>query len=141
MAIFYHDSPPGFFDSSTVAPPPGSVEISVADRSGMHASISEGYSYLIDKGIVVRQEKPAQSIEQLSDLERIWRKGEISSTDWVVIRHRDEIDWGIETTIGAEKLLELLEYRQQLRDWPEHSHFPDALHRPQPRDWMSEVKG
>jgi hypothetical protein len=37
-------------------------------------------------------------------------------TDWMVIRHRDQIDAGIPTTLSDDQYQTLLSYRQQLRD-------------------------
>lgn len=140
MSIFFHDNPPGFFDSSTVIPPSGAVEISNIDRLEMHGHMTEGYSYLIKEGVVIRQEKSTPSSEQLEFVERLWRGGEIASTDWIISRHRDERDGGHETTITTEKLSELLSYRQELRDWPEHGEFPDASQRPQRPKWIAETE-
>ena len=40
------------------------------------------------------------------------------NTDWLVIRHRDELDLGVATTITNEEYLKLLNYRKYLRDLP-----------------------
>ena len=42
----------------------------------------------------------------------------IRETDWMVIRHRDELESGIETTLDKAGYVSLLEHRQSLRDWP-----------------------
>jgi hypothetical protein len=50
------------------------------------------------------------------DIVRSERNNLISSTDWLVLRHRDEIDKGVHTTLSTEQYQELLIYRQALRD-------------------------
>ena len=40
-------------------------------------------------------------------------------TDCIVIRHRDEIELSVKTTITQEEYVKLLEYRKYLRDLPE----------------------
>lgn len=42
----------------------------------------------------------------------------IADTDWLVMRHRDELDMGKQTTITEAEYSRLLEHRQALRDWP-----------------------
>lgn len=42
----------------------------------------------------------------------------ISNTDWMVTRHRDELDLGVTTTITNEHYLKILNYRKYLRDLP-----------------------
>ena len=46
------------------------------------------------------------------------RDAAIRETDWMVIRHRDELESGIETTLNEAGYISLLEHRQSLRDWP-----------------------
>lgn len=40
----------------------------------------------------------------------------LNSTDWVVIRHRDQLEAGQPTSISQEKYLEYLRYRNDLRN-------------------------
>ncbi|MBC8997741.1 hypothetical protein IAI51_14495 [Pseudomonas sp. N40(2020)] len=68
---------------------------------------------------------------------RTWRQSSLSSTEWWVTRHRDEQELGHGTTLKAQQYLELLEYRQALRDWPESSHFPSAISRPSVPAWLA----
>lgn len=42
----------------------------------------------------------------------------LSETDWIVIRHRDEIESCTQTTISVDKYNDLLLYRKLLRDLP-----------------------
>lgn len=50
-------------------------------------------------------------------------------------RHRDEQELGRGTTLTAKQYLELLEYRQALRDWPASDSFPEMTARPSIPVW------
>ncbi|AVO57553.1 tail fiber assembly protein [Pseudomonas chlororaphis] len=62
--------------------------------------------------------------------ERNWRQSMLSTSQWLVTRHRDEQELGRGTTLTAKQYLELLEYRQALRDWPVSGRFPEMIARP-----------
>ena len=47
------------------------------------------------------------------------RDSKISKTDWIVNRHRDEVDAGGATTLTAEEYQAWLKYRDDLRNMPE----------------------
>lgn len=76
--------------------------------------------------------------EELADKERRWRDRVISTTEWIVTRHRDEVDMGQETMITPEQFSELLRYRQALRDWPTVEGFPNVDLRPNPPGWLAD---
>ena len=44
------------------------------------------------------------------------RNAKLAETDWMVTRHRDQLDAGIATSLTSEQYSKLLVYRQQLRD-------------------------
>jgi hypothetical protein len=73
--------------------------------------------------------------------ERTWRQSSLSATEWRVTRHRDEQALGRGTTLKAAQYLELLEYRQALRDWPDSSQFPSAVSRPSAPQWLAADVG
>lgn len=75
--------------------------------------------------------------DELKAIERAWRDGAISATEWLSTRHREEVDGGRVTTLTPEQYVELLDYRQDLRDWPESSDFPDSEHRPVEPAWIA----
>jgi hypothetical protein len=68
---------------------------------------------------------------------RTWRQSSLAATEWWVTRHRDEQELGRGTTLKAAQYLELLEYRQALRDWPDSSHFPSRVSRPSTPSWLA----
>ncbi|WP_460107453.1 tail fiber assembly protein [Pseudomonas sp. H1_F01] len=83
-------------------------------------------------------ERPPLSKEQLAEIERSWRASQLSATDGVVARHRDESESGMATTLAAEQYVALQAYRRQLRDWPQAGQFPLAEHRPIAPGWLAE---
>ncbi|MGR6656052.1 phage tail protein [Pseudomonas mosselii] len=96
-------------------------------RDKMLAHDERGLPFLIDVQI-----NPAV-------LEREWRDVEIAKHEWLVSRHRAEIDLRRETTISAERFAELQGYLQVLRDWPLAQSFPDAAERPTPPTWLVDL--
>jgi hypothetical protein len=70
-------------------------------------------------------------------VERAWRDGELIRTEWLIARHRDEVEMTNPTTLSAEQYGELLAWRQLLRDWPESAAFPDSAARPVPPAWLA----
>lgn len=78
------------------------------------------------------------TVEEQKSAERIWRDLQLSLTDGVVSRHRDEVESQMATTLTAEQYTALQLYRQQLRDWPENGEFPLIDHRPAAPTWLVE---
>lgn len=72
---------------------------------------------------------------------RTWRQTSLSATEWRVTRHRDEQELGRGTTLKASQYLELLEYRQALRDWPDSGQFPAPVSRPSAPQWLAFRSG
>lgn len=81
---------------------------------------------------------PAPTLEQLASIERAWRDCELSITDRLIARHRDERDLARPLTLSDDQFVELLGYRQALRDWPETLNFPNSAQRPPAPPWIAE---
>lgn len=73
-----------------------------------------------------------------AEAERAWRDGEIAAHEWLVSRHRAEVELQRDTTLTAEQYTELLQYLQALRDWPAAEAFPDSSQRPAVPAWVAE---
>lgn len=129
-----------YFDSVHKDIPSDAVEIS-----------AELYEILLDGrsgGAVVDfstappslKERPVVELtpEQSSVIERAWRNNEVSASEWLMVRHRDEQDMQMAPTLTVEQFAELLGYRQALRDWPQTEAFPDATQRPVAPPWIAE---
>ncbi|MCE0459952.1 phage tail assembly chaperone [Pseudomonas uvaldensis] len=89
-------------------------------------------------GLPVLVDPPAPTLQELADAERRWRDDTVADLEWLVTRHRDELDMQLPTTLSAEQFAQLLAYRQELRDWPQSEHFPDSQYRPVAPPWIVE---
>lgn len=99
-----------------------------------------GHSLALDaSGRPVLASSLPLTVEQLEAAERSWRDYELRSSEWLIARHRDELDMGQSTTLTAEQYGELLAWRQLLRDWPAAAAFPDAAGRPAPPEWLASM--
>ncbi|PYC19548.1 hypothetical protein DMO17_19420 [Aquipseudomonas alcaligenes] len=79
------------------------------------------------------------TVEQLEAAERGWRDYELRRSEWLIARHRDEVDMVTTTTLSVEQYGELLAWRQLLRDWPASRAFPDDSGRPVPPAWLASL--
>ena len=64
------------------------------------------------------------STESRASRIRLERDKRIESCDWIINRHRDQIETGVPTTIAKEEYVAYLQYRQALRDLPSKEGFP-----------------
>ncbi|MDD1006513.1 phage tail assembly chaperone [Pseudomonas shahriarae] len=123
---------------------PAFVETMVQVPEGMHVEIGAPVSELrheveplpvMGSPVVI----PVTVVEEQesSTAARTWRQFSLSATEWWVTRHRDEQELGRGTTLKAAQYLELLEYRQALRDWPDSSQFPSPVSRPSAPTWLA----
>lgn len=135
--MFYSATTGGFYGESEAAPA-DAVAISTEEylsllegqSSGFIVANQEGYPELIDP--------PPLSPEFYATIERKWRDEQLSITDGVVSRHRDELEEGVTTTLVAEQYTELQAYRRALREWPQGGSFPLIEHRPAVPTWLEE---
>lgn len=116
----------------------GGIEISDDE----HAALFEPHQVvkIIGRGPDGRpelQDPPLPTADELAAIERAWRDNQLSLTDGVVTRHRDELEEGSETTLTATQYTELQTYRRELRGWPESGEFPLKEHRPVAPSWLA----
>lgn len=136
--MFYSKSTGGFYAREVHGKnmPSDVVEITEAEHTALLAGQSSRTVIVADEaGRPILQSAPS---EQLAAVERDWRDAEVSSTEWLVARHRDEQDMQLVTTLTPAQFTDLLEYRQALRDWPQAVGFPDQLLRPKEPSWVQE---
>lgn len=139
MTIFFCGETVGFYPDAPYGDAVGKACVELSDNQyqalmreieqGKAISVVDGWPVAVDRVI---------SFEQLVAFERSWRDAELSSSEWLVNRHRDEQDMPLSTTLAAEQFAELLIYRQSLRDWPQSELFPDAEQRPVAPPWIAE---
>ncbi|MBP5951293.1 hypothetical protein [Pseudomonas sp. P42] len=87
-------------------------------------------------GQPVLVDPPPLDAVALVEAERAWRDAQLSLTDPLVSRHRDEIENGDATSITVDQYTELQAFRRKLRDWPQSTDFPLSEHRPIASSWL-----
>ncbi|AIC18352.1 phage tail protein [Pseudomonas chlororaphis] len=119
--------------------PDDAVEISADRHAELLVGQSEGkvITWGAD-GFPTLIDPPPPGTEELSAAERSWRDQQLSDTDGVVSRHRDEIEEGVVTTLSAGQYAALQAYRRALRNWPEADEFPLIDRRPPAPDWLAD---
>lgn len=80
--------------------------------------------------------RPFEGLQETE--QRAWRNAELAGVEWLRNRHRDEQDLQREPTLSVQQFRELLNYMQQLREWPQAEQFPGAPHRPVAPPWIAE---
>ncbi|MET3456744.1 phage tail assembly chaperone [Pseudomonas kilonensis] len=117
----------------------GGIEISDEDHAALFEPRQGGK--IIGRGhdgYPQLQDPPLPTPAELSLVERAWRNRQLSLTDGMVARHRDELEDETETTLSVEQYAELQAYRRTLRNWPEAGEFPLKERRPFAPSWLAE---
>lgn len=147
MKFYFSPSTTAFFRSDIHGEPgsddcsmPAEVrEVSIEVFERMLRVREEGGRVVPDEdGLPIAAPPLIPTNEELTVKERRWRDRVISTTEWIVTRHRDEVDMGQETMITPDQFSELLRYRQALRDWPTVEGFPNVDARPNPPGWLAD---
>lgn len=139
VTAFYRSDISGELGSDDCSMPDDVLEVSSELYERLLRVREQGGRVVPDEnGIPIAAPALLPTSEQLAETERRWRDQVISTSEWIVTRHRDEVDMGQETQITPEQFSELLRYRQALRDWPTAEGFPAADLRPTPPDWLAD---
>lgn len=138
----------GFYDSEFHGPfepgnpdcviPGDAVEISREQWADLLAGNAAGQIITVKKGLPVLADPPPPTAEEFMSQERQWRDLQLTQTDGVVTRHRDELEDSAAPTLTAEQYTQLQAYRRALRSWPESGGFPLSEHRPPAPSWLPE---
>lgn len=81
--------------------------------------------------------QPIVTPTEASEQERVWRDRQLSLTDPLITRHRDQVEVGRVTSLSPEQYGQLQSYRMGLRDWPSAPMFPDVGNRPVAPTWVA----
>lgn len=120
--------------------PDDAVELSDEVYSSLLGGQESGKSIATDaSGLPFLQAPPPPTLEQLQAGGRYWRDKCLATTDSLVVRHRDEIEAGAETTLTAQQYRELQAWRLELRRWPESAAFPAEASRPDAPEWVKPL--
>jgi hypothetical protein len=138
--MFYSASTPGFYSREIHGDnmPDDAVEITDELYAELFEGQSAGKHIVADKkGRPILVDPPPPSAETLALIERAWRDAELTATDGIVARHRDEIEVKASTTLTAKQYVQLQGYRQALRSWTEAEAFPAKESRPEAPEWLN----
>ncbi|WP_456024641.1 phage tail assembly chaperone [Pseudomonas protegens] len=113
----------------------GDIDCGIAVPAGV--AVCPGWIYQDDTFSAPVEEPVAQQIT--FSVERHWRTTALSQSDWLVTRHRDELDAGVQTSLSSKQFAKLLTHRQALRDWPGANDTAAAESRPQPPKWLARM--
>lgn len=137
--MFYSPTTKSFYslDINGSDMPDDVVEITTEEHDYLLAGNASGMVIVTGKnGKPELADHAPPSPEALIAAERAWRDSQLQKTEWITGRHRDEVDMQRETSLSAEQFAHILQYRQELRDWPAHAEFPSAEYRPEEPDWL-----
>lgn len=80
------------------------------------------------------------SREEMEARLRDWRDAEIASSQWLIERHRDQLEADSPTTLTKVRYLALQAYREQLRNWPAVEGFAASTGRPKTPAWLAAIQ-
>lgn len=127
----------GFYDNEIhERMPSDAIEISDEKYRELLNALSNGKVVVISDGELTAVNPPPPTVIELGFDARYQRDNILKSQQWIIERHRDELEHLIATTLTAEQYTELQTYRQQLRDWPAQPGWPD-IEMPAPPDWLA----
>ncbi len=94
-------------------------DVVIVDISRVTPAPKEGWSY---DGVVFTP-PPGPGAEEL----RARRDGLLAASDWLIQRHRDQLDSELPTSLTTASYESWIAYRQALRDVPTQPGFPDEV--------------
>lgn len=126
--MFYSMKTGGFYsDALHSYIPDDAIEISQDTYEDLKEKLSIGCVISIgDDGVPIALPDPLEG-HGSDEMERVWRDDAISRTDYLAMP---------DYPITDDAKLEILEYRQKLRDWPSADEFPNKEFRPSAPSWL-----
>ncbi|WP_434572179.1 phage tail assembly chaperone [Pseudomonas sp. Z3-8] len=140
MMIYYAQSTGGFYNSIDHSGrlPEDAIKISDEEYGALFSapflnkrieSDAKGRPVLLELSI----DEPTVRMAS----EKKWRDDQLTATDRLIARDRDEMDDGGGTTLDQAQYTQLQAYRRALREWPQDEYFPAAEHRPAAPSWLA----
>lgn len=127
-----------YYDSVDSPVPAGANAIEITVEQWQACLTVPGWT--VTNGSLVAPMPPSEAAlaAEAAALARDERDRAITATDWMVARHRDEVEAQTVTSLSLDQFKELMTYRQALRDWPDGAGFPRDESRPAAPDWLSD---
>lgn len=105
--------------------PSDAVEITT-DQWYTYISIPAGKQITPDSnGQPTITDKPGLGLVDRTTNAKNARDTLLTNTDWLTLRHADQLARNVTTTLSSTQYTDLLAYRQALRDLPTNSQWPD----------------
>ncbi|OQS39773.1 hypothetical protein B0T40_03300 [Chromobacterium haemolyticum] len=129
--MYYSKSTGGFYDPAihgNFQIPADAVEVTAEEHASLLAAQSTGK--IIQAGMdgkPVAVDPPLPSTAQLAEQARAQRDQLLDATEWLVQRHRDQLEMAMPTTLSTDQFKTMQEYRQALRDVPKQRGFPISI--------------
>jgi|GEM_PF-2404246 len=104
-----------------------------------HRFWDEYQQWLASGGVplLARSESALETGPEPATIARAWRNQELAASQWLVDRDRDEQAAGTPLTLSSDQYHELLDYRQDLRDWTLTTDFPKDFSKPLAPVWLN----
>jgi hypothetical protein len=113
--------------------PKRAIKITPEQHTDAMRQQSEGMEMFVAASLdKLEYRKPVVTDEQKWATVRADRDRLLNELFWLVERHREQLDLGIETTLSEVQYKSLLKYRQALRDLPDSSKDSEAVVWPKP---------
>jgi len=127
--LFYSKSTNGFYDPAiNTEIPTDAVEITADEHISLLNSQATGKIISADaNGKPILIDRPAPTTEELAVIKRNERDALLLDSQWLVQRHRDQIEVAEPTTLTSDQYKALLTYRQALRDVTTQAGFPNNI--------------
>lgn len=116
--------------------------LSVSSQELLELNLGEDESYILGHfdplkfRIIEDEPVPIVQPDPAYNLKKSFREQLLYATDWMAIRHRDQIEAGIENpSLSSFDYGKLLDYRQALRDWPLSGDYNEPF--PAKPEWMA----
>ncbi|WP_407059061.1 phage tail assembly chaperone [Ralstonia syzygii subsp. celebesensis] len=107
--------------------PVDAVEITRDEHRALLAAQSQGKVITTGPdGKPIAVDPPPPTVEGRAASLRAQRDQLLDDTQWMVVRHRDQVEADLATSLSADQFKRLLAYRQALRDLPAQVGFPDV---------------
>lgn len=126
--LFYSQMAAGFFAEEIHGDrvPPDAVEISQDAYDALMRAQSDGMQIVANTDGTPVALPRTYSLAERAATARVQRDGALAATDWIVARHRDEMEAGDVLTLHPEQYAALQTYRQALRNITSQPGFPDV---------------
>jgi hypothetical protein len=132
MSKLYSPSTRGFYSEEVHGKSIPADALEISDEEWMALLDAQARGRVIRPGADGKPFADDLNDEELALSRKLARDSLLAETDWLVARHRDEIEAERSTTLSAENYKSLQRWRADLRDFTEDPNFPRVQFPPRP---------